>query len=361
MNTVFDVLHAAHLRTAWSDKHPAYEILDGRSGTGIDDLFTPEINSVADNAGDDWTTDNALTQEYDSTKVAAVLNEIDGYDHSRSTKVGTPAIFGMNFQTVSTAQKLPSSDGMTGGYTANGTPGPLLRHALGYVDAQVGAMVKRIHADGLGNSTTIILSAKHGQSPIDPSLLRRVDDGPILSGLDDAWQQAHPADTTPLVAFSVDDDAMLLWLADRSSAALAFAKHYLLTHSAPANLIDDPQGVDSATVQHSGLTTAYVGAAADKLVGARTGDAHAPDLIGLAQHGVVYTGKTSKISEHGGDSADDRHVPLVVSGAGIAHRRSVTAGVQTTQIAPTILRLLGLEPGKLDAVRIAHTAVLPGA
>ena len=64
-NTVFEVAREHGLRTAWSDKHPAYEILDGKSGTGVQDLFTPEINSVADSTGDDWTTDNALTEEYD--------------------------------------------------------------------------------------------------------------------------------------------------------------------------------------------------------------------------------------------------------------------------------------------------------
>ncbi len=65
---MFEVARQAGLRTAWSDKHPAYEILNGPSGTGIEDLFTPEINSVADAAGDDWTTDNALTAEYDSSR-----------------------------------------------------------------------------------------------------------------------------------------------------------------------------------------------------------------------------------------------------------------------------------------------------
>ena len=110
VNTIFEVARAHGLRTAWSDKHPAYDILNGPSGAGIDDLFTPEINSDATGfaAGDDWTSDNLATQQYDSYKVQAVLNEIDGYDHSRSTKVGVPAIFGMNFQTVSTAQKLLS-------------------------------------------------------------------------------------------------------------------------------------------------------------------------------------------------------------------------------------------------------------
>jgi hypothetical protein len=42
----------------------------------------------------------------------------------------------MNFQTVSTAQKLPTSDGLTGGYLPGGTvPGPLLVRALNYIDA----------------------------------------------------------------------------------------------------------------------------------------------------------------------------------------------------------------------------------
>ncbi len=55
VNTVFEVARSLGLRTAWSDKHPAYEILSGPTGTGLQDLFTPEINSVADAAGDDWT------------------------------------------------------------------------------------------------------------------------------------------------------------------------------------------------------------------------------------------------------------------------------------------------------------------
>ena len=74
---------------------------------------------------------------------------------------------------------------------------------------------------------------------------------------------------------------------------------------------------------------------------------------------AVYTGKTSKISEHGGDTADDRHVPLVVSGAGAKQHNLVNQRVETTQIAPTILALLGLDPSRLDAVRGEHTRVLP--
>ncbi len=93
VNTIFNVARDHGLRTAWSDKHPAYQILSGPSGTGVQDYFTPEINSQAIGfpAGEDWASDNAATMRYDSYKVQAVLNEIDGFDHGRTQHVGVPA------------------------------------------------------------------------------------------------------------------------------------------------------------------------------------------------------------------------------------------------------------------------------
>ncbi|MFE0330586.1 alkaline phosphatase family protein [Streptomyces sp. NPDC058960] len=356
VNTVFDVARTAGLRTAWSDKHVAYEILDGPSGTGVQDLFAPEINSAATGypAGDDWTKDNAATEQYDDYKVRAVLNEIDGYDHSRTHTVGTPAVFGMNFQSVSTAQKLPGSDGLTGGYLAKGVPGPLLVKNLAFVDKEVGAFLAELRKRHLDGSTTVILSAKHGQSPTDPKALTRIDDGPLLDGLNAAWKAAHPG-AGDLVAHAVDDDAMLLWLADRSTAATDFAKAYLLARSGIGNGIDGTAKPFTA----SGLKTLYAGAAAARYFHVRPGDARVPDLFGTTQYGVVYTGGKGKIAEHGGAHADDLDVPLVVSGAGAPRGVRVGGSVETTQIAPTILRLLGLNPEALDAVRVEHTRVLP--
>ncbi len=356
VNTVFEVARAAGLRTAWSDKHPAYEIVNGPSGTGVQDLFTPEINSTAIGfASGDWTKDNAATQQYDSYKLQAVLNEIDGYDHSRTTKVGTPAIFGMNFQTVSTAEKLPRSDGLTGGYLPGGvTPGPLLARALGYVDASVATIVEEIQRRGLTGSTTVILSAKHGQSPTDPADLTRVADGPIIDGLNAAWAAGHPG-AAPLVAFAVDDDVLQFWLSDTSAAATAFARTFLLTHPAAGKTIDGTP----TTLPASGLTAVYAGDGAAAFFGTRPGDPRHPDVVGVVTHGVVFTGGTGKIAEHGGSDPQDRDVALVVSGAGVAHHEVDGHRVETTQIAPTILALLGLDPDALRAVRIEHTRALP--
>ena len=67
----------------------------------------------------------------------------------------------------------------------------------------------------------------------------------------------------------------------------------------------------------------------------------------------------TKIAEHGGFTDDDTHVALVVAKPGL-HGGSIGTSVQTTQIAPTILSLLDLKPGSLQAVSMEHTQILPG-
>jgi hypothetical protein len=365
VNTIFEVAHRHHLLTAWSDKHPAQLVLSGPSGEGVDDYFNPEINSSAnrnaptDPSQPDWTTDNLFTQQYDGYKVQAVINWINGRRHDGSGNPGTPAIFGMNFQTVSTAQKLPTSrtEGdlsgtAKGGYLADGaTPGPVLINALDFVDQSLGSMVNALKGRGLYDSTAIIVSAKHGQSPMNPAALNRINDGQIIAALNVAWNSSHPS-ATPLVALGVDDDGILLWLNDRSDAATDYASQFLQNYN------DSTASVDGKPVTSAGLSQVYVGAAAARLIGVDLSDPRVPDVIGIAQYGVVYTSHKAKIAEHGGDHLEDRNVPILVEWRGAVGGTAVTAPVETTQIAPTILQLLGLDPDDLRAVRIEGTQPL---
>jgi Type I phosphodiesterase / nucleotide pyrophosphatase len=365
VNTIFEVAHRHHLLTAWSDKHPAYLALSGQSGEGVDDYFTPEINSSAnkaaptDSSQPDWTTDNLFTQQYDGYKVQAVINWINGHRHDGSGDPGTPAIFGMNFQTVSTGQKLPTSrtegdlsGNSLGGYLADGaTPGPVLTNALDFIDQSLGKMVSALERRGLLGSTAIILSAKHGQSPMNLAALNRIDDGKIIAALNAAWNGSHPG-ATPLVAFGVDDDGMILWLNDRSAAATEYARQFLVNYN------DSTASVDGKPVTSAGLWQVYTGAAAAQLIGVKENDPRVPDVIGIAQYGVVYTSHKAKIAEHGGDHPEDRNVPILVVWPGATGGLNVTAPVETTQIAPTILELLGLNSNELQAVHIEGTQPL---
>ncbi len=369
VNTIFEVAHKHHLLTAWSDKHPAYQILSGPSGTGVDDYFTPEINSSANPAAptdqnqNDWTTDNLATQQYDNYKVQAVLNWINGHRHDGSGNPGTPALFGMNFQSVSTGQKLPTSrtegdmsGSAMGGYLADGaTPGTVLSNALNFVDQSLGSMLNALAGRGLLDHTAIIISAKHGQSPMNVAALNRIKDGMIIDALNSAWNQDHQGgnpNAITLVAQGTDDDGMLLWLNDRSSAATEYARNFLLNYNNSA------ASVDGKPVTSAGLTQIYVGTAAARLIGVEPSDPRVPDVIGISQYGVVYTGHKGKIAEHGGDHLEDRNVPIVVSWPDAPGGTAVTRPVETTQIAPTILELLGLNPKELKAVRIEGTSSL---
>ena len=148
---------------------------------------------------------------------------------------------------------------------------------------------------------------------------------------------------------------MLIWLNDRSAAATSFATNYLLNHNGTGN---DINGNPKAYIA-SGLRAAFGGAAAAAYFGVPAGDPRAPDVLGISQVGSVYTGKKAKIAEHGGDNPADRHVALVVSGVPVENAGTNDTSVETTQIAPTILELLGLDPNQLKSVQIEHTAALP--
>jgi hypothetical protein len=352
-NTIFEVIKAAGLSTAWSDKHPAYEDLSGPSGKGLDELFAPEINSqdyLDPNAqtGDDYTKSFTGVQTYDSLKVQAVLNWIDAYDSTRSKRKPVPAIFGMNFQAVSVGQKLAKSGnadkdttlaGLKGGYLdSNATPGKALAAELQFVDHALGLFQNELVAKHLADSTLIIVSAKHGQSPIN--LLDRV-------AISDSPYASTPGFGSN--GFEICDDEALVWLSPELEKLInpatgnpyyADAKAYILAHAAELQI--------AQLLDRTSLTPLY----GDPFKNSRV-----PDFIAVTNHGAICTGG-SKLAEHGGFSDDDRNVALLLSAPRLT-QQSVTAQVYTTQIAPTILQALGLNINNLNAVRNEGTQVLP--
>jgi hypothetical protein len=134
-----------------------------------------------------------------------------------------------------------------------------------------------------------------------------------------------------------------------------FRDRGLGTHSAPAVTYS------GATLQvaHSGLKQIYAGQEAANYFGVPVSDPRHPEVFGVVQVGTIYT-TGSKIAEHGGSNPGDRDVPILVYAPGAVTPGSSGAFVKTTQVAPTILDLLGLDPTALRAVQIEHTQVLPG-
>jgi len=395
-NTIFGVIHASGGYTAWSDKHAGYASVSGPNPSpdlhpevpaNVDDYYSPEVNSLqivlpgiktagltpqasfdcgtlVPN-GDDWTTDFNAIKCYDQLKVNAVLNQIHGRTHLGTSKAPVPVIFGMNFQAVSVGQKLiePKSatrtDANSGGYKdAQGTPRPKMLAQIQFVDAAVGQMVAALRHEGLLDSTTIIITAKHGQSPIDPNRFFPIpghsgNNGTPPSGFIGSFLPAVYSDPNNGLGLA-EDDISQIWLADSDRTADAVTA---LENNATA----------------IGLGQIYYGASINTIFNApgvpnnpgpccklrEGGDPRTPDIVVIPNVGVVYTGNLKKQSEHGGFAWDDTDVMLLVSNPDIK-ARTVDSFVETAQVAPTILKLLGLDPAELDAVRQEGTPILPG-
>jgi len=367
-NSIFSVIHQAGGFAAWSDKHPAYSsVASGLGPSALDDFYAPEINStviglpgvttptgiscatVLDPGSDTsaWTNSFQNIQCYDSLKVNAILNEIDGWDHLRTKKTQVPTIFGMNFQALSVGQKLiEASNSTTGGYLdAAATPSAALLGEFQFVDASIGAFVSELKKQGLYDSTLIVITAKHGQSPIDPS--RYV--GQTINGTSPATLLSNAgyipnseSTNNPTGIGPTEDDVSLLWLNSSSN-----------TDAAVAILEANP-----STSTGIGLGQIFYGPSLTINYNDPTVDPRTPDIIVTPNVGVTYSGSHAKQEEHGGFAHDDTNVVMLLSNPSFKPQ-TVRAEVGTAQVAPTILKALGIDPRALDAVRAEGTSVLP--
>lgn len=351
VNTIFNVAHDAGLYTAFSDKHPAYDIANGPSGNGVDDFYAPEINASvaledgklvdASTAKDPskltftTTTNNyKLTEAYDDLKVNAILNEIKGSNSQGTAVMVVPAIFGMNFQAVSVAEK----DLANGGINADGTPSAELEDAIKHTDQSIGKIVNALKQNHLFDSTLVVLTAKHGQNP-------RVGAATLLkdSVYTDALKNAGIK-----VAQATQDDIALLWLDDQTQAADA------------ANILN------SLKASNPEIDTVLAGDDLQKAGFGNPNDGRTPDLIVKLKPAYVLVGNpatSNKRAEHGGLSSDDTHVPLILGGDNLAVRvraKKQTQQVNTAQIAVTALEALGLNPANLQGAVAENTRPLPG-
>ena len=368
-NSIFSVVRANHGYTAWSDKHPAYASVASGSDPehALDDFYAPEINSnviglpgvttptgiscarIRDRGADltAWTNSFENIQCYDTLKVNAILNEIDGKDHLGMRTTQVPTVFGMNFQAVSVGQKLiEKSNGVTGGYMdAAGTPSAALLDEFQFVDASIKAFVNELNNQGLLSSTLIVITAKHGQSPIDPSRYvaqLNVGTSPATLLSNAGFLPFSESTNNPTGIGPTEDDVSLLWLS--SSFDTTAAVGILEANASPTGIA---------------LGQIYYGPSLFLNYNDPTHDPRTPDIIVTPNVGVTYSGSHAKQAEHGGFSHDDTNVVLLLSIPRFKPS-TVSAAVGTAQVAPTILKALRINPTALDAVREEGTGVLPG-
>jgi hypothetical protein len=299
----------------------------------VDDFYGPEFNSAK--------KDITKIIANDELKVVAVLNEIDGFDHTRTNQVGVPAILGMNFQSVNIAQKfsgyadaagaVPNTVAKIGG-AAGSAPG--LAQAMDYVDGAIQRMINELSAQGILDSTLIVMAAKHGNSPVDVTQFHPIDPVAVVTPLINSVQAGLAAQVTA-------DTAALIWLTDRTR-------------------VNDVAAVLEANAAAIGGGNIYVEGQIDSLFdGHMSGNpTRHPDIIVAPESGVVYTTAGSKLCDHGGFHDQDLDVAMVLAGP-TYFAKTVHQSVDLRRVAPSILRFLKLRPRQLDAVRLERTVRLP--
>jgi hypothetical protein len=361
VNTLFGVIHAAGGHTAWIDKHPSYSFVGGPGGTGLDDYYSPEVDStvvplpgvktlegapcdpIRDAVGASaWNASFENIQCYDALKVYALLNQIAGKSHSGAPSV-VPAVFGMNFQSVYVGQSVNEAGVAAGGYkNAEAVPSAELLAEIEYVDTAIGEIVNALKTAGIYNDTLLIITAKHGDSPIDPT--RYVADGANTPAT--LLGTAIPFSESPLNSTGIgatEDDVSVLWL--KKGASVPAAVELLENNAAAIGMGEIYYGASLAFNYNVG--------------GLEPGeDPRSPDIIVTPNVGVTYSGSTAMIGDHGGFGHDDTNVILLVTNPGFT-QQTASALVAPRQVAPTIVKALGLNPTLLDAVRAEGTPVLP--
>jgi len=302
--TLFQAIHAAKMRASFISKHAGYAILEGPTwaGAGFDkgDLYLPEEADY----NFDSKTEKFSHQAFDQANWDTLTKLVDG--------ANPPALFG--------AYILGPNYTVKNGWTdKKGNLLPATVGALQYEDTQLGKLIAEMKSKGIYDSTAIIITADHGNTP----LTRWVpEDGERSISQFLAQNGIEVLSYTP-------DDLYMVWLKDESQTAKAI--DLLSTPDAKAKF-----GTNKILNQSD---LAELGAApADRT----------PDFIVIPTDGqngtdsVVYAGGP-KLSEHGGISEADQRVPLFMAGAGIRKGYVSQTPINNMALGPTMAYLLGVD------------------
>lgn len=204
--------------------------------------------------------------------------------------------------------------------------------ALDSIDGSLGDVVAKLKTKQMYDDTLVVVCSKHGQAPINRTLYNTIDPDLIVNL------------TGVPVAFFQNDDIGLIYLNNSADTAKATANLNTTAARKAGHIL--------SVISGANLTASGYGQIAPN-------NSRIPDIIVQPTLGTIYTTSTKKISEHGGLSDDDRHVACFASNPKLK-AQTFSGRVNTTQVAPLVLKALGLNPYELLAVQKTGVTALPG-
>lgn len=320
VNTLFEIVHARDGRTAWAGNSAALtDLLRGPSGRGLD-----EACDVTEAAGAREDTFPFETTQ-DASRVDALLKWIDGRDCSGHA-AAVPEIFGATLTAFDAAER----EGVSAYQSYDGRPSATVNDALTATDGQVLRILAALKKAHLYDSTWIVVTSAFGEGAISPQRSKSVDVASLVAAADSAERGV-------MLHIAAEGTAML-WLRDGAKTGEVVAA---LGKRADA----------------LGIATVATGAELALTMNTPAEDPRMPDIVIEPRESIRYAVRGPHVD--GGDREAETHVPLLISGVQLTGRVDKT-WVPMTQIAPLLMRALGMDKFDLDALHHEHTPALPG-
>ena len=351
VNTIFEVARAAGLRTAWSDKHPAYEILNGPVGhrhpgpVHARDQQRGSDPGLGERLDDRQRADHAVRQ-LQGARGAQRDRRLRPQRHDQGRHAGD-----LRDELPDRLDRREAADLERPGRAATSPtasrPGRCWRGRSTTSTRRSAAMRRGDQVRGTcDSSTVIVLSAKHGQSPRDSGGAdahpRRPDHRRAQRRLDGgASRRGRPRGVRDRRRRDAD-------LAARPLGGRDLVRQGLSCSGTPATGNDingNPKPYTS-----SGLRAGLRRRRRSRILRragrrrARAGRArHRPVRLGV--HGQAGQDRRARRRQPAGPRRR-RSSSAARRWRTATGRHSVGSPVETTQIAPTILELLGLDPAR---------------
>jgi hypothetical protein len=216
-------------------------------------------------------------------------------------------------------------------------------------DRDLGSIEALYRARGILNQTLFVITADHGMMPVKGWVPSSV----ISNAIAKAGARA------PDISGSTGD---YIWLSDKSKAQAVAQNivnarnsgiqsvYYMKTgtHGKPYYVPASPAGLSSGmrTANHYLLSSLLNG--------------HQPTVVAFAREGYSFSDpKSGWKADHGGNSWQSQHVPLILSGPGIRRGVSSTTPAQLEDVAPTALAAMGVEPSGMEGHVLADALTNP--
>jgi predicted AlkP superfamily pyrophosphatase or phosphodiesterase len=233
---------------------------------------------------------------------------------------------------------LPGADVYGHPYGGPATPA-VFNQVVAGVDRNIGRIVQAYKDAGIYDQTVFVVTADHGMVPN----VRAVE-GALTKAVTRRAGGDYLFHTGGTAAYIYQNNASGARAVAQAMAGVpGVVGAYYLIESGSKHYYDRAPGVridPALDAAHRSLLGTFVGP-------------RAPDVVAPFRENTIGTKLSSAHGDHGGLNWGAQYVPLILSGPGIATGVVSHYPARLIDVAPTLLRLLGLAPRAMDGIILA--------